>query len=34
MLGEGFYNEEIAGHLEFFVFVRWYVDEEVSLDSA
>ena len=34
MLGEGFNSEEIVGHLEFFAFVRWYVDEEVSLDSS
>ena len=44
-LGEGFHSEELAGHLwkvdpnesgslDRFAFVRWYVDEEVSLDSA
>ena len=45
MLGEGFNSEDLAGHLrkvdpnesgslERFYFVRWYVDEEVSLDST
>ena len=44
-LVEGFHSEELAGHLrkldpnesgslDRFAFVRWYVDEEVSLDSA
>ena len=44
-LGEGFHSEDQAGHLrkvdpnescslDRFTFVRWYVDEEVSLDSA
>ena len=44
-LGKGFHSEELAGHLrkvdsnesgslDRFAFVRWYVDEEVSLDSA
>ena len=44
-LGEGFHNDDLADHrrkvdsnesgsLDFFAFVRWYVDEEVSMDSA
>ena len=44
-LGEGFHSEEMTGHLRKvdpnesgslnrFSFVRWYVDEEVSLDST
>ena len=44
-IGEGFHNEKLAGHLrkvypnesgslDRFDFVRWYVVEEVSLDSA
>ena len=44
MLGEGFHIEDMAGHphkvdtnesvsLDRFPFVRWYVGEEVSLDS-
>ena len=43
MLGEGFYSEDLAGHLQKldpnksgsvyrFSFERWYVDKEVSLD--
>ena len=45
MLGEIFHSEELAVHLlkidpnesgslDRFAFVRWYVDEEVSLESA
>ena len=45
MLGEGFHSEDLTGHLrkvnpnesgilDHFSFVRWYVEEEVSLDSA
>ena len=44
-IGGGFHIEELAGQLrkldpnesgslERFIFVRWYVDEEVSLESA
>ena len=44
-LGRGFHSEELAGHLQklypnesgsldHFAFVRWYLDEEVSLDCA
>ena len=44
-LGEGFYSEYLevhlhkvgpneSGSLDRFTFVRWYVDGEVSLDSA
>ena len=44
-LGEGFHNEDLAGHmkkvdpnesvsLDCFDFAMWYVDREVSLDSA
>ena len=44
-LGEGFHSEYLAGYLrkvdpnesgslDRFDFVRWYVDEEVSMDSA
>ena len=44
-LGEGFHSEELAGHLrkvdpnesgslDRFDFMRWYVDEEISLESA
>ena len=44
-LGEVFHSEELAGHLrkvdpnesgsfDSFVFVRWYMDNEVSLDYA
>ena len=44
-LGEGFHGEELAGHLQKvdptesgsldrFYFVGWYVDKEVSLESA
>ena len=44
-LGEGFHSEDLAGHLrkvdpnesgslDRFDFVRWYVDEEISLESA
>ena len=44
-LGEVFHSEDLAGHLrkvdpnesgslDRFSFVRWYVEEEVSLDSA
>ena len=43
--GEGFYSEKVTGHLrkldpnescslERFAFVRWYVDDEVSMDSV
>ena len=43
-LGEGFNSEDMAGHLrevypnesgslDHFIFVRWYVDKEVSLKS-
>ena len=43
--GKGFHSEELAGHLrkvdpnesgnlERFLFVRWYGDKEVSLDSV
>ena len=42
---EGFHREDLAGHLQNvdqnesgsldrFAFVRWYVDREVSMDSA
>ena len=45
MLGEGFHSEDLAGHLrkldqnesgsfDRLYFVRWYMDKEVSLDSA
>ena len=45
MIGEGFYSEELAGHLrkvdpnesgrlDCLAFVRWYMDKEVSMDSA
>ena len=44
-LEESFHREELAGHqrkvepnesggLDSFAFVRWYVDKEVSLESA
>ena len=44
-LGDGFHSEELAGQLrnvdpnesgglDSFAFLRWYVDEEVSLDSS
>ena len=44
-LGEGFHSEDLTGHLrkldpnksgslDHFSFVRWYLDKEVSLDSA
>ena len=44
-LGEGFHSEELTSHiwkvdpnerssLDRFPFVRWYLDKEVSLDSA
>ena len=44
-LGEGVHSEELAGHmqkvdphesgsLECFAFVRWYVDKDISLESA
>ena len=44
-LGEGFHSEDLAGNLrkvdpneigslERFVFVRWYVENEVSMDSS
>ena len=44
-IGGGFHSKDLAGHLrkldpnesgglDRFSFVRWYVDEEVSLDSA
>ena len=44
-LGDGGHSEDLEGHLqkvdpnesgslERFAFVRWYVDKEVSLDSA
>ena len=44
-LGEGFHSDDMEGHmrkvypnesisLDYFVLVRWYVDEEVSLESA
>ena len=45
ILGEGFHNGELAsqlqkldpdesGSLESFAFVRWYMDEDVSLESV
>ena len=45
MIGEGFHSEELAGHLwkvelneigilDIFSFVRWYVDNEIALDSV
>ena len=44
-LGEGFHSEEMVGQmrkvdpnesgsLDLFIFVRWYVNEEVSLEST
>ena len=44
-LGEGFNSEELASHLpkvnpnksgslDRFAFLRWYVDEDISLDSV
>ena len=44
-LGDGFHSEDLAGHMRKldpdeigsvyrFPFLKWYVDEEVSLDSS